>query len=779
MSIVDPDNDTIVAEPKAPGANCAECPLQRFDMVPSFGPDKAEIALIGEAPGYEEVKQRRPFVGKSGQLLNRVLEFHGIDRDKVFVTNACLCHPPKNATPNQKAMDCCYGRLTKELEERGVKKIIATGAVGAKTILRTKEGIKNLRAGGPKDAPDVEAQVVPTFHPAAALRSPDLLPTIVGDIGKLKSIEVGWEPTKYKVVDDVGRAINMLRKQREFSRRLAIDVENDHTTGRPITDPEWLCIGVSHRPGAAVVYSEAVVNDPAFQAAFRKILADPDLEGTYHNGKSDTQKLWSFAPEARVAHDTMLAHYSTDERVGIHDLGNVASETIGAPDYKKEEKKLNTRKDGSLRGLPVDALHRYNATDTDVTHRIIDPLLEKIDADGVRYSYDNLLIPGAYALGRMEYAGVAVDMDFLDNLERIYEGRCKEKEAALREIADINPRSAQQIKKWCWDNGFKVKSTDKKVLAPYRNKHEFFARLSDYKSDQKMHSTYIKGLHKHIDSEGLVRCNYNLHTVETGRLSSSEPNMQNQPKQGDEQDYTLKLRNVFVPRPGYVFLHADYAQIEYRMAGILSGDEWLLEQFRQNRKFHHEVAAALFGPDFTAKQYTHAKTVNFRILYGGEANGLAQDIGVVPQKAQKMIDDWFARVPKVKAMMDYIEETIKEHGELMSPFARKRRFWFWTAETWKDVVREGYNFPLQSTASDLNLTALIRLVPLLEGKARPVITVHDSLTFEVKVEYLQEVAHTIKAVMEDTPFNDICPILVDLSIGDRWGIEEEFTLEAA
>jgi DNA polymerase-1 len=305
-------------------------------------------------------------------------------------------------------------------------------------------------------------------------------------------------------------------------------------------------------------------------------------------------------------------------------------------------------------------------------------------------------------------------------------------------------------------------------------KHDFFPTLRKYKRYKKLREYVEKWTVTHIN--GYIHANFNLQTVETGRLSSSDPNLQNVPKPDETDPEVPNLRDAFIVEEDEIMLSADYSQGEYRLAAVLYEDEWLLDQFRQGRKFHHEMALALFGEGFSKKQYTYAKNTNFGILYGETPNGLAYNLNIPIKEADRIINEWFARCPGVRAGMDDIERQIKENGYLTSYFGRKRRFWFWTRETWMNILREGYNFPLQSALSDLMLLSLIELTPMLAGRARPIITVHDSLTFAVKRPYLEEVARTVVEVMMDTPFSDTCPFTVELSIGERWGSEDEYLL---
>lgn len=315
--------------------------------------------------------------------------------------------------------------------------------------------------------------------------------------------------------------------------------------------------------------------------------------------------------------------------------------------------------------------------------------------------------------------------------------------------------------------GVPLENTTKDVIqalvdGKYKGEVKDFAReLLEYKRQHKLHSTYIRGIERSL-VRGRIHPTFLLHGTETGRLSCRRPNLQNIPSDSS-------IRNLFISGSDNVLLQADYSQVEFRLAAIFSGDEWLIEQFKQGRQFHKEVALALFGDGYSSLEYLRAKAVNFGMLYGRQAWSLYQEHGQSPRYWENVIEGWFAQMPKVKRYQATLDAQIRERGYLESYFGRKRRFWLVTNDNWHFLQKEGYNFPLQSTASDLNLLALIRLEPILRGKAIPVITVHDSLVLEVKRQYLEEVAHTVKEVMEDTPFKDICPTPVDLNVDMYWG----------
>jgi len=760
---------------KAPGAKCDECPLKEMKHVPGSGPNSAALAVVGEAPGAGEIATGVPFSGVSGQLLNNILKYHGIKREETYVTNVVLCRPPDNRTPTTKEIGACHNRLIQELRGTGAKSVLALGATAAQSLLASRTAISKLRTEPDLASPYLGSgvHVIPTFHPAAALRTPDYFPSILKDVAKINAVQVVWEHTKYQVVDNEVKARDLLSKQVEQAAGnggiITFDAELDIEAIKGAVDlknPVWLCAGISSRPGAAVVYTPEVLT-PNFWAQLNDTFLDNRLRWTYQNGKFDLQPLWgSGVTNARVDEDTMLMHYSTDERKGTHDLEQLAVEILGAPAYKTDTRRFLPRTGASLRYLPPDILHQYNAADADVTHRLVDPLQSEMKSDGVERPYYELLIPGSDVLGRAEYLGTKVDRDRLDELaDELWEELIPKRKELEQWVA--NPNSPKQIKAMLDDvYDIDTESTDKEHLQAIKEKHggeigEFVSKLLDYRQQAKLRSTYVVGLAKRL-VRSRVHTTFLLHGTDTGRLSSRNPNLQNIPSGS-------KIRDLYVAGPENVLLSADYSQIEFRLAAILSGDEWLLDQFRQNRSFHTEVAHRFFGEDYTELQYLRAKAVNFGILYLRGAKSLADEHKFPVAEGYRMIREFYQQMPKVKEYQDDIHRQIRHNGYLESYFGRKRRFWLVTRENWHMVSKEGVAFPTQSAASDLNLQSAIRLEPLLRGKAAVLIPVHDSLVFECRRQYLEEVAYTVREVMEDTPVRDICPTPIEIKVGLKWG----------
>lgn len=749
---------------KHPLAHCEQCPLAPEPAVYGTGPQEAEYVVVGEAPGKDETRSGIPFVGKAGRLLDKVLAHHDIQRDSVYLTNAVLCRPPENRTPTAKEAKCCRDRLVAEVKERKPKAVLALGASAAKSLLGSNEGITKLRLGGSRYSEELETDVVPTFHTAAALRDPGKFPTIISDVRKLKErIGTGWEPTDY-IVADKYNAPQILANQLQTAddNLLSLDIEVDKRSTRHA--PEWLCIGISHAPKKAVVYPRETISRiaPVLEQGFQ----DKRLRWVMQNGKFDTQYLWSIAPSAHHTGDTMLAHYATDERIGTHKLETLATEILGAPFYKTEFRDAAAEEDDSIFAVEVyeqnrDITHRYNATDADVTRRLYYVLEEEMRKDGVEDMYRKLLIPGSNALCHVEYEGIRVDLARLAVLEDELETLDEALEAKTSEWVS-NPRSWQQIQLALGNLGYRVPDTRKDTLKPLEGKEEFVKHLLAYKENHKVLSTYVRGLRKYISPQGRIHSTFTLHVAETGRLSSRRPNLQNFP-------IDKPIREVFVADDeDSLLIETDYQQIELRLAAVLSGDPWLKQQFKEGKHIHKAVAKSLFGPSHSPQQYVKAKSLNFGILYGESAKHLAMRLGISTKEAQAMIDAFFKRSPKLLEYRKVIERDVAEKGYITSYFGRKRRFWLVTYDNRYDVLKEAYNFPLQSAASDITLLALIEL---RKKGITPRITVHDSLVVPAKASEQEEVSRVVVETMESVNPFDV-PIPVDIKADYRWRMKE-------
>ena len=760
-----------------PLARCEECPL--FDentFVPSDGPEHADVILVGEAPGLNETRTGKPFTGKSGQLLNMLLQHSGLEREEVFITNVCLCRPRSNANPPKQAIRSCKDRLDSEIVDREPKTIVSLGNFASRAILGTSTGITKLRVGPPKDSyrfPGV--RVVATYHPAASLYNQAVFPDIVTDFGKIKgvgNVSANWVQPNFKVFDDPSEACAALNEllHRDDLDRVAIDIEVGIEKDISFAHPDryrLLCVGLSYSNETAIVIGERACDSEDVLDVLGRILEVKKLVA--QNGKFDLQGLWKIG-HGRLFFDTMLAHYALDERRGIHSLGQMGIEYLGAPSWKDEiDRYLGPSK--NYADIPRESLYKYNAYDVVVTFRLM-TLFEKQLEEAKLTGVHDFLVRSSDTLMHMERNGIQVDLDYLIDLEDEYKIRLAALERELLEWVD-NPRSPKQVKEALQALGVRTDTTNVEVLTSLQERssfhsdsslHDFVSYMLTYRKEHKLYGTYIKGTRTRVYN-GRIYPSFLLHGTVTGRLSSRNPNIQNVPRGSI-------IRRLYVSGPGKIFVQADFKQAELRVVCGLSQDTYLHDVFADvTRDIHGEVATRFYGPNWTKEQRVRAKAIVFGIIYGREAYSLAAEYHMSGNEAQNYINQFFRLIPNVVEWIDNLEKQVLEGHDLVSPFGRHRRFWLITNMNRKSILKEARAFLPQSTASDLTLESANRLAE--QGYSEYLrFPVHDSLVLEVPEDEVQEVIQATRNTMEEVGhelFDGYVEFPVDVSTGTNWG----------
>jgi uracil-DNA glycosylase family 4 len=776
-----------------PLANCEACPL--FDensFVPSVGPDKAKLAIVGEAPGYQEKVRGVPFTGPSGRLLDVVLKHAGYKRDEVFLTNACLCRPRDNATPSAEAVRACAPRLLAELKGRDPEAIVPLGNTATQAILNTRQGVTQLRVGPAKQSgtfPGV--RVIPTFHPAYCLRQADQFPNLVSDFEKLKEgSREPWSPPDFRVFDDATSALAAIgelqrRVVREGKKSLVIDIEAGIEKDTAFDHPneyDLLCVGIAYAKGKAIVLGENAVGDRRVLDGLRDLFRSAHLIA--HNGKFDLAGLFPHLGALELYFDTMLANYCLDERGGVHGLKYLAVEKLGAPKYDDEV--LKYVQGGSYANIPRPLLYRYNAYDVACTWDLYELFEARLASESMRGLHD-FLVKASNQLMYLELNGIAIDKDYSDQLMIEYKGVVDEIEDRLNEIVEktgnsydprgafINPRSPKQVKEFLLDQGVRVDSTNVDTLTVRRRRipndtaaARFIDTLLEHRRVQKLYSTYVIGIRKRR-YRGRVYTTYLLHGTTSGRLSSRNPNLQN-----IVRDKRIK-KQFAVSKPENLFVHVDYAQAEGRVIATLAQDEYLRGIFCDTSKdIFDQLGMDLYGDKFDhddKNQRVRIKAYFYGLAYGREAFSIATEHNLPVQEVELGIRAFFGLIPDTAKWQQSIKEHVLAGNDLVTPFGRRRRFYLITEENKKDVLNEALSLLPQSTASDICLSALVRLRPMLRGKAFLRLTIHDALVAECHKDQAEEVGAIMSRVMEEegARFTDYVPFVTEVSYGKHWG----------
>lgn len=780
----------VIERRKHPKARCESCPWNEHKGFADVrGPNDASVLIVGEAPGAQEVESGEPFVGPSGKLLDKVLAHHGFDNDQIRFTNVVACHPPfspsKGSTaPPKEVIACCRPRLRDELRDRDT--IVCLGNTAKEAVLETREAITKVRQGPPRSNPSYpNASIVATVHPAACLRSSDFFPSLVKDLKKAKdpSIYVGWEPPTFKVFDEPVEAAQVLKELQPDVHRgpISVDIECGVEKDHSFTHPDvLLCVGIGYDYNKAIVIGEQALKSKQVRVLLASSITGRTKENPVAgaNLKFDLQVLMRLGiidfPNAHF--DTMLANYVLDERPGHHSLEGMASERLGAPSWKAELDKYKGPKE-SYAVVPRDVLYKYNAWDASQTYNLVPGLVKELNEQGLMHVHDRL-VGYANEMVYMELDGVKVDDEYNRELNATYLDKLKPVEQELSEWV-ANPRSPAQVKASMHSLGMRAQDTQAETLEDYLDRYiskpdcdqaRFLKLLLQYRKEHKTFSTYIKGVRKRM-LHGRVYPTYMLHGSVTGRTASRNPNLQNQPRSNE-------IRKQYCPEKGYVFVQADYRQVEIRVAACEAKDTYLQGVFNDpDRDIHGEVCDQLYGEgNWGKEERVRGKATVFGSIYGREASSIAKEYDMLLREAQALQNAFFALMPELMQWrQDVLDQVFKSGQALQTHFGRKRRFWLITRQNKMDISKEALAFIPQSTANDVNLSALVRLrreFGYNNGGPRIRIPVHDSILVECKEDEAQDVANRMKEIMQLTAkeeYSDFVPFSVDAEIGPSWG----------
>lgn len=723
----------------------------------------------------QEVFLGEPFLGPSGRLMEEVLKRYGIAREEVFLANTVSCNPERNVDPPKDAITACSARLREELATR--ETIVTLGNIATKFVLGTNDGILKTRVGPPKHSERFpRARIVPTVHPAAALRSADYFPFIVSDFAKITKESREWSPPSYGIPTTDEEALQAIRFLKGFSK-LAVDIETATEKDLAYERPEKyqiLCVGVAHSAHSAIVFTDAVLGSEVVRWEFGELLGSAKLIA--QNGKFDIPALKTQFGECSLYFDTMLASYSIDERGGIHGLKAMAREHLGAPDYSADIKQY-TGKGRDFAAIPRDVLYRYNANDCTLTYELYELFSRELDNQGLRHLHD-FLVRVANALISIEHEGIGVDHVYLQKLDRVFGDRLSTQEASLQQWTK-NPRSPLQVKAALAKLRVTTASTDVRHLqdilegvAAYSGVREadevaeFVKQLLAYRKDSKLHGTYIKGIEKRL-WQGRIYPTYLLHGTTSGRLSCRNPNIQNVPR-GSE------IKSIFVPEDGNIFIQADFKQGELRVVATLSGDEYLINSFASGEDFIGDLAARLFGPANAKKMRTKTKNITYGSLYGmilgkgKQGVAYAKLIGMPNDEAYRYQQRLFELIPGIPKWQEETRKRVMAGETLTTYTGRRRRFFLITEENKKDILNECLAFKPQSTLSDICVTGLCELV---DAGYHPRITVHDSIVIECERDRAEEVQGVMNEVLPRAAraFTTRVPFEVEFKSGTNWG----------
>ncbi len=517
----------------------------------------------------------------------------------------------------------------------------------------------------------------------------------------------------------------------------------------------------------------------------RPVFANPNIAKIGQNIKYDLLVMRRAGVEvAGVAVDTMIASYLANPAATSHGMDSLASELLGHKTIAYSEVAGSGKNQVGFEEVEIEKAIPYAAEDADITWRLAEVLEPKLGEVEQQKLFAEVEMPLVEILTDMEWSGVRIDADFLGGLSRGMEQKLAVLEKEIHELAGapFNVGSPKQLGEVLFERlglprGKKTKtgwSTNVEVLTNLAEEHEIAEKVLAYRSMSKLKSTYTDALPKLVHPQtGRIHTSFNQAVTATGRLSSSDPNLQNIPIRTEEG---RRIREAFIPAEGNVLLAADYSQIELRVLAHMADEPGLKEAFAAGDDIHKRTASEIFGvfPEMvTADMRRQAKTINFGVIYGMGAFSLAKDLGISRKEAQTFIDNYFARYPGIKTFMESKKEEAREKQYVTTLLGRRCAV---PEINSKNGAIRGYaernaiNYPIQGSAADIVKVAMVRVHERLkkEGlQTKMVLQVHDELVFDVEQNELEAVQRLVREEMEGAVELNV-PLVVDIGVGANW-----------
>ena len=525
----------------------------------------------------------------------------------------------------------------------------------------------------------------------------------------------------------------------------------------------------------------------AVLAQLKPLLEDPRQAKLGQNLKYDMSVLANYEIVLRgIAFDTMLESYVLDSTASRHDMDTLALKHLSHNTIHYEDIAGKGAKQLTFNEIEIDKAATYAAEDADITFRLHETLWPRLEqTPSLVPVFRDIEMPLVPVLSRIERRGVLLDVEMLKQQSREFEKRLLELEqAAFKEAGEVfNLGSPKQLQAILFDKlGLPIisktpkgqPSTAESVLQELAHDYALPELILEHRSLSKLKSTYTDKLPQMIDPDtGRVHTSYHQAVAATGRLSSSDPNLQNIPVRNEAG---RRIRQAFIAAPGHKLLAADYSQIELRIMAHLSKDEGLLKAFAAGEDIHRATAAEVFGvaPDKVSSEMRRsAKAINFGLIYGMSAFGLARQLDIQRGMAQQYIDLYFARYPGVKAYMDETRELARQQGYVETVFGRRLYLPEIKASNMarrQYAERTAINAPMQGTAADIIKRAMIELDGVIEKSKldiHMIMQVHDELVFEVADDIVEQASDIIINSMVSAAELAV-PLIVDVGIGSNW-----------
>lgn len=750
------------------------------------------------------------FTHNEFKLMNKVLDYHLLDVDPQFLFWEDYTTTDELFTELESHVLITFGEKTsREILDRQNK---------SDTIskLRGLYYYKN------------DVFIIPTYNVYKVLISPKKYFDFLDDIGKISKLYNMKTPENYKtntvIIDnlkDAKKAFNNL------TGYLSADIE---TQGLNYMLDKIIAFGVGNDK-KQYIFTKELFENKEFIKELKVFMEDENTKLIWHNGKFDTKFfIYQHGINAKMDHDTMLLSYSIDSRRGIHGLKELTRKLFNVADYDAELKK-HIPKGGTFDDVPKDILHEYLGFDVLFTYKLYEYFINKMNERTNKVYYNlfipanyflrdvelNGLKPDFNYLQELKKEYTKKLKDIQERLDTIvkewgFNGEDYMRSTGMKSFkgGKFNVDSVYQLRYVIFDiiglpHYQRTETTDADARAywleylqiprkpnpkDFDDKQEYEIALQKYKSDLKVwlneskinefiykfdkykilkknYSSYIKGYLDKLYPDKRLHSSFLIHGTETGRLSSTSPNVQNIPRD-------KKLKNIISVEDGNILIECDYSQAELRVLAELTQDDFLRNVYASGDDLHSRVAEELFGKNFTKEERTKAKGVNFGLAYGRTEYSLALEYDMSIEEAREVIKDWFIKIPTAGKFINKTRLNPIKGIETITPLGRKREFGLITNSNRKNIENEAINTPIQSIASDMTLLSGIELNEWLKQfKVGKIVNiVHDALLIECKPENVDFIVKKTMEIMENVPkkyLNASIPFVADAEVATHWG----------
>ena len=592
-------------------------------------------------------------------------------------------------------------------------------------------------------------------------------------------------PHKYYLIDNQEE---MLRIFSIFKTKKILSLDTETTSTNAI-DAELVGLSFSVEPHEAFYVPIPSNREEALQIVniFKPLYEDPEILKIGQNIKYDLEVLRNYNIRLQgPMWDTMIAHYLIQPELR-HNMDYMAEVYLNYQTVHIDELiGPKGKKQRSMRELRPEEVYEYACEDADITLQLkdaLEPELKRLDCEKLFYDIEMPLMP---VLAEMEMTGVRLDTGSLAQTSRELTERMNKIEQEIYDLAGhpFNISSPKQVGDVLFaelkivEKAKKTKTgqyvTSEEVLQQLHAKHPIVGKILDFRGLKKLLSTYVDNLPELINHRtGHIHTSFNQCVTATGRLSSSDPNLQNIPVRGEDGK---EIRKAFIPEPGSLFFSADYSQIELRVMAHLSGDEAMIDAFKSGYDIHAATAAKVYKKDIKEverDERTKAKRANFGIIYGITVFGLAERLDISRDEAKQLIDGYFETFPKVRDYMEQAKETARRQGYVTTLFGRRRYLPdinSQNATVRGFAERNAINAPIQGTAADIIKVAMIRIFDRMQReqvRSKMILQVHDELNFSVVPEEKEQMERIVLEEMQNA-FAMKVPLVADSGFGQNW-----------